>query len=229
MARLARVSPVGVPQHIIQRGNNRQPCFKSEDDMKAYLSWLKKFSKKYSVDVHAWVLMTNHVHLLCTPKKEAAISQMMQAIGRMYVRYFNDTHDRTGGLWEGRFKSCLIQSERYLLELYRYIELNPVRAGMVDQPSEYCWSSYGCNALGMPSDIHAPHAIYLLLGKSELERLKNYRDLLKAHCSPSLLSDIRDSLNKGLALGDKQFTAEIEANTSKRITSNKTGRPRKAI
>ena len=112
MARLARVAPVGVPQHIIQRGNDRQACFAGEEDMKAYLNWLKEMSKKHKVDVHAWVLMTNHVHLLCTPQEENAVSRMMQSIGRMYVRYYNYTYQRSGTLWEGRYKSCLVQSKR---------------------------------------------------------------------------------------------------------------------
>ncbi len=137
MARLARVSLVDIPQHIILRCNNRQICFGNEVDMKAYLHWLKLFSKKYQVSIHAWVLMTNHVHLLCTPQKENAISRMMQSVGRMYVRYYNRSYRRSGTLWEGRFKSCLVQNELYLLELYRYIELNPVRAGMVEEPSAY--------------------------------------------------------------------------------------------
>lgn len=181
MARLSRVSPIGIPQHIVQRGNNRQVCFGGEEDMKAYLNWLKKFSKKYFVDVHAWVLMTNHVHLLCTPQAEQAISQMMQSIGRMYVQYYNYTYQRSGTLWEGRFKSSLIQSERYLLELYRYIELNPVRANMVKEPSEYRWSSYACNGLGVKTDLQTPHPLYLALGRTEDERLENYRELFKAH------------------------------------------------
>ena len=121
MARLQRVSPIGVPQHIIQRSNNREACFASEENMKAYLHWLKEFSKKYCVEVHTWVLMTNHVHLLCTPKEENAVSKMMQSIGRMYVRYYNYTYQRSGTLWAGRFKSSLVESERYLLTLYRYI------------------------------------------------------------------------------------------------------------
>ena len=161
MARLVRVSPVGVPQHIVQRGNNRQVCFGGEEDMKAYLNWLKEFSKKYKVDVHARVLMTNHVHILCTPQEEGGISRMMQSIGRMYVRYYNYTYQRSGTLWEGRFKSSLVQSERYLLELYRYIELNPVRADMVDTPGEYSWSSYACNALGIQTELQTPHSEYL--------------------------------------------------------------------
>ena len=227
MARLVRVSPVGVPQHIIQRGNNRQVCFGGEEDMKAYLNWLKEFSKKYNVDVHAWVLMTNHVHLLCTPQEEGSISRMMQSIGRMYVRYYNYTYQRSGTLWEGRFKSSLVQSERYLLELYRYIELNPVRADMVTEPSEYSWSSYECNALGVETDLRTAHPEYLSLGKSKSERLMNYRSLFKAHVSAELLEEIRKSVSKGLALGNERFKAKIEDLTDRRVTARKAGRPQK--
>lgn len=229
MARLSRVSPVGVPQHIVQRGNNRQVCFASDEDMKAYLNWLKEFSKKYLVDVHAWVLMTNHVHILCTPYEDGAVSKMMQSIGRMYVRYYNYTYQRSGTLWEGRFKSSLIQSERYLLELHRYIELNPVRADMVDEPSEYSWSSYGCNALGVESELQTPHELYLALGKTKQDRLENYRQLFEAHIGVDLLKNIRDSVNKGLALGNKRFVAQIEELTDKRISPRKAGRPRKLL
>ncbi|WP_370634377.1 transposase [Methylophilus sp. Leaf408] len=153
MARLPRVAPVGVPQHIIQRGNNRHTCFVSEEDFIAYLGWLKEYSQKYEVEVHAWVLMSNHVHLLFIPKVENGISQMMQAIGRQYVRYFNFTYKRTGTLWEGRYKSCLVDAERHLLELSRYMELNPVRANMVGDPASYVWSSYQINALGKVSSL----------------------------------------------------------------------------
>ena len=229
MARLTRVSPVGIPQHIVQRGNNRQVCFGGEEDMKAYLNWLKEFSKKQAVDVHAWVLMTNHVHLLCTPQEEGAISRMMQSIGRMYVRYYNYTYQRSGTLWEGRFKASLLQSEQYLLELYRYIELNPVRADMVDEPSEYSWSSYTCNGLGLETDLQTPHPLYLALGKTKPERLENYRALFKAHVGPELLKEIRESVNKGLALGNEHFTAQIEALTDKRVSPRKAGRPRKDV
>ena len=197
--------------------------------MKAYLNWLKEFSKKHLVDVHAWVLMTNHIHLLCTPYEEGAISKMMQSIGRMYVRYFNHTYQRSGTLWEGRFKSSLIQSERYLLEIHRYIELNPVRADMVNEPSEYSWSSYGCNALGVETDLQTPHELYLALGKTKKERLDNYRQLFKAHVGVELLKEIRDSVNKGLALGNERFTVQIEALTKSRVTPRKAGRPKKRI
>lgn len=228
MARLTRVSPVGVPQHIVQRGNNRQVCFGSEDDMKAYLNWLKEYSMKQAVDVHAWVLMTNHVHLLCTPQENGAVSRMMQSIGRMYVRYYNHTWKRSGTLWEGRFKSSVIQSERYLLEVYRYIELNPVRADMVEDPGDYPWSSYACNALGMETELQTPHSLYLALGKTKKARLASYRELFGTHVDNELLKEIRMCVNRGLALGNEHFTAQIESLTKQRVSPGKAGRPRKA-
>ncbi len=229
MARLKRVAPVGVPQHIIQRGNNHQLCFGNEDDMKAYLNWLKEFSKKSKVSVHAWVLMTNHVHLLCTPNEEGSIGKMIQSIGRMYVRYFNDNYDRSGTLWEGRYKSCLVQNERYLLEIYRYIELNPVRANMVTDPGEYRWSSYACNALGLESELITPHREYLALNTEKEQRQENYRALSQADVSEILLQDIRKTVNRGLALGDERFKEEIEMLTKQRVTARKVGRPRRDV
>jgi len=139
MARLSRISPINRPVHLIQRGNNRQACFVSDEDHGAYAGWLKEYSPKYKVEIHAWVMMTNHVHLLCTPRQEGGVSKMMQSLGRRYVQYFNFEYRRSGTLCKGRFKSCLIQEERYLLEVYRYIELNPVRAEMVTDPGEYPW------------------------------------------------------------------------------------------
>jgi putative transposase len=177
MARKQRVSSIGVPEHLIQRGNNRQAIFACEEDMQAYVGWLKTYSKKYKVSVHAWVLMTNHVHLLCTPSSVNGISQMMQSLGRMYVTYFNRSYKRTGTLWEGRFKSCLVQEETYLMQVYRYIEMNPVRACMVDEPADYFWSSYQCNALGKKSDLLTPHSIYTRLGRNEQARQLAYRGL----------------------------------------------------
>ncbi len=227
MARRQRVTPVGVPQHVIQRGNNRKVCFGSEDDMRAYLTWLKKYARKYTVEVHAWVLMDNHVHLLCTPRAVGAVSRMMQSLGRVYVRYFNHTYQRSGTLWEGRYKSCLVESESYLLHLYRYIELNPVRANMVSQPDDYSWSSYGCNALGKESDLRTPHELYLALGRTKNKRMERYRALFEAHVDGVLLDEIRQSLNKGLALGNDRFTRQIEELTGQRVTPGKRGRPKK--
>ena len=225
MARLSRVCPIGMPQHVIQRGNNRQVCFADEQDFAAYAGWLKGYSKKYQVDIHAWVLMTNHVHLLCMPRGQNAVSHMMQSLGRHYVRYFNFSYKRTGTLWEGRFKSCLVQEETYLIQLYRYIELNPVRAGMVEQPSDYVWSSYPINALGKVSELCTPHAVYLALGKDANERQASYRELFKHHVDGKLLEDIRLAVNKGMALGSERFKTEIESLSGRRMTAKKMGRP----
>jgi len=225
MARLPRISPVGVPIHLIQRGNNRQTCFGALEDFSAYLGWLKEYSKKYAVDIHAWVLMTNHVHILCTQQQDGGVSLMMQSVGRRYVQYFNYQYRRSGTLWDGRYKSCLVQSEKYLVEVYRYIELNPVRAKMVEDPSEYVWSSYQINALGKESDLCTPHPEYLRLGSTMGERLKNYRALFVHHVESDLLNEIRSSTNKGLAIGGDCFKNEIEVLTGRRLKAKKVGRP----
>ena len=225
MARLPRISPAGVPVHVIQRGNNRQACFVSDEDHGAYVGWLKEYSKKYEVDIHAWVMMTNHVHLLCTPRQEGAVSRMMQALGRRYVRYFNFEYRRSGTLWEGRYKSCLVQVERYLLEVYRYIDLNPVRAEMVADPGEYRWSSYQINALGKFSNLCTPHPEYLALGVGPLERQKNYRALFAHHVDCELLEEIRANTNTGMAVGHDRFKEEIERLTGRRVKAKKRGRP----
>jgi len=225
MARMPRVELLDVPQHIIQRGNNRQVCFASEEDCAAYCHWMQEYSEKHGVELHAWVLMTNHVHLLCTPRKLKAISLFMQSLGRRYVQYFNSKYRRSGTLWEGRFKSCLVQQERYLLELYRYIELNPVRAAMVEDPAEYHWSSYQINGLGKQSALCTPHTIYTSLAKDKPSRLVRYRSLFKNHVKADLLADIRTTLNKGMALGSSKFKEEVERLTNRRVTEGKRGRP----
>ena len=142
MPRRARLSLPGVPWHIIQRGNNRSVCFHAEDDYQFYLHYLKEFADKFGCALHAYVLMTNHVHLLLTPARDDSAALMMKHLGQRYVQYVNRTYRRSGTLWEGRFRSCLTQSEDYVLACYRYIELNPVRAGMVLKPQDYRWSSY---------------------------------------------------------------------------------------
>lgn len=225
MARLARISPIGIPVHVIQRGNNRQACFACDEDYGVYAGWLKKYSKKYKVDIHAWVMMTNHFHLLCTPRQDGGISQMMQSLGRRYVQYFNFEYDRSGTLWEGRFKSCLIQAERYLLEVYKYIELNPVRARMVSDPGEYRWSSYQVNALGKVSGLCTPHQEYISLGEESSSRQSNYRELFVHQVEGKLLEEIRDNTNKGMAVGNDRFKEELESLTGRRLKSKKRGRP----
>jgi putative transposase len=228
MARLPRLYLPGCAQHIIQRGNNREACFYGEADYKAYLSFLKDAALKYQVDIHAFVLMTNHVHLLTTPKNQYGVSRMMQAQGRKYVQYFNFTHNRTGTLWEGRYKSTLVDADEYLLTVYRYIELNPVRAEMVTHASEYPWSSYQSNALGKPIQLLTPHPLYLQLGKEDAERQKAYRFLFRGKMSKRTLSEIRDASNKAWVLGNDRFRAQIEAKTGRRAIPLGRGGDRKS-
>ena len=223
MARLSRICLPDIPQHIIQRGNNRQVCFASEEDFAAYAHWLDEYSQKYKVAIHSWVFMTNHVHLLATPETEDGVSRMMQTLGRHYVRYFNYTYQRTGTLWEGRFKSCVVDAESYLLICQRYIELNPVRAEMVEAPGDYRWSSFQANGLGKEAKLCRPHRIYQALGKTIKSRTKAYRDLFAGHLDASILHQIRQASHQGMALGNERFKQEIERLSGRRVTAMKRG------
>ena len=223
MARLPRLCVAGVTQHVIQRGVNRQICFASEEDLAAYAYWLLESSNKYDVAVHAWVFMTNHVHLLVTPSSLDGISKMMQMLGRYYVRYFNHSYKRTGTLWEGRFKSCAVEAEKYLLSCYRYIELNPVRAGMVDLPSEYKWSSFSANGLGQKTQLCTPHDLYNALGNNVQQRASAYNELFKSQLDVKFIDNIRTASNKGMAIGSDRFKDEIEILSGRRVRSMKRG------
>lgn len=229
MARLPRLFLPDCAQHVIQRGNNREACFYGEEDYKAYLSFLKDAAAKYQVAVHAFVLMTNHVHLLVTPRDEQGVSRMMQAQGRKYVQYFNFTYGRTGTLWEGRYKSTLVDADNYLLTVYRYIELNPVRASMVGHASEYSWSSYQGNALGKPIQLLTPHPMYEQLGKTSAERQSAYRALFRGRMPERDLVAIREATNKAWALGDARFKAQIEASVGRRSAPLGRGGDRKSV
>ena len=229
MPRLPRLNLVGIPQHIIQRGNNKQVCFFVEKDYTVYLSKLKEYGQKYNVSIHSYILMTNHVHLLLTPEEEGnGVSRLMQSLGRYYVRYINQTHGRTGTLWQGRFKSTLVDSERYFLTVSRYIELNPVRANMVGYPVEYPWSSYQKNAVGKPIELLTPHFCYQSLGKTDEERQKAYRGLFDEIIPEHTLEEIRDALNKAWVLGDDRFKKQIETQTGRRASPMKRGGDRKS-
>ena len=223
MPRHPRLCLPGVAQHIIQRGNNRQACFAGQEDFVAYASWLYEYSNKYQVKIHAWVFMTNHVHLLVTPATSDGVSKMMQMLGRHYVRYFNHTYQRTGTLWEGRFKSCVIDADEYLLICQRYIELNPVRARMVVSPADYIWSSYQSNGLGKKIRFWSPHPVYSGLGSSEESRLKAYRALFKAHVDVEELAMIRTATNKGLAMGNDRFKQKVERISGRSVIELKRG------
>jgi len=218
----------GIPLHIIQRGNNRQVCFYTDRDYVVYLDKLHQYSLTLEVDVHSFVLMTNHVHLLLTPRTEQGASNLLQALGRYYVLYINSTYARTGTLWEGRFKASLINSLEYLLTVSRYIELNPVRANMVQDPAEYPWSSYRFNAMGKPIKLLKPHQIYLSLGNTEQERQKAYRSLFGNQFPELPLNEIRTATNKGWILGNNRFKKQIEQQLGYEIPPFKQGGDRKS-
>ena len=209
MARLSRFTIPGQPQHVIQRGNNRDPIFVDDEDYPYYLERLQDAAEKYQVDIHAYVLMPDHVHLLVTPWQDKGIGAMMQSIGRYYVQYFNRSYKRTGTLWEGRYKATLLDTEAYLLTCYQYIELNPVRAEMVTHPAEYPWSSYRCNALGDENLLVTPHALFNALSSDKLKRQVAYRALFDTHIESTTLEKIRESTNKAWVLGDDQFREKI--------------------
>lgn len=211
MPRQPRPDLAAVPQHVVQRGNDRQACFFEEVDYRTYLTGLRQASQRYGCSVHAYVLMTNHVHLLLTPAASGGVSRMMQWLGRHYVGYVNARYRRTGTLWEGRYKSCLVDTERYLLTCYRYIELNPVRAAMVPTPGEYRWSSYHVNARGMGDPAVSPHLEYLRLGPDAASRQLAYQMLFDEVLTHERITEIRAYLQQQRALGSLRFQHQVEA------------------
>jgi len=225
MPRRARIAIPGIPWHIIQRGNNRSPCFYAVEDYRRYLDTLQEIATKYECAVHAYVLITNHVHLLLTPNKPESAALLMKHLGQRYVQYVNRSYRRSGTLWEGRFRSCLTQSEDYVLTCYRYIELNPVRAEMVRHPRDYRWSSFRANGDGLTDTLLTPHAQYLGLGRSDDERRSSYRQLFNAHLDSERIREIRNATNGNYALGNERFKADIERTLSRRATPGKSGRP----
>lgn len=229
MPRRARLSVPGIPWHIIQRGNNRTACFYADEDYRLYLEHLGELSSKFGCAIHAYVLMTNHVHLLLTPEKEESAALLMKHLGQRYVQYVNRTYRRSGTLWEGRFRSCLAQSEEYVLACYRYIELNPVRANMVRHPREYRWSSYRVNAEGRNNELIQPHDMYKHLGRSAESRREAYRGLFKAHMDDGMMNNIRAATNGNYVLGTARFQEEIGQMLGRRVTKGRAGRPVKLV
>jgi putative transposase len=225
MPRRARLALAGVAWHIIQRGNNRSACFYAEEDYRLYLDTLQEQAEKYGCAVHAYVLMTNHVHLLLTPETADGPSLLMKHLGQRYVQYINRHYKRSGTLWEGRFRSCLAQDPRYVLGCYRYIELNPVRAGMVAQPSEYRWSSYHVNGNNEPSRLIRAHVDYQSLAADALLRAERYRTLFSAHLDLGLIEQIRSATNGNFVLGNDRFRDEVERMLKRRVVPGRSGRP----
>ncbi len=225
MPRRARLAIPGIPWHIIQRGNNRTPCFYAEEDYRRYLDTLREMAGRFGCAVHAYVLMTNHVHLLLTPSRADSAALLMKNLGQRYVQYVNRCYRRSGTLWEGRFRSCLTQSESYVLACYRYIELNPVRASMVSHPRDHRWSSYRANAEGRADPLVTPNPEYLGLGSTESDRLRAYRQLFTAHLDPQRIAEIRLATNGNYALGNDRFRGEVARMLNRRVTPGRSGRP----
>lgn len=225
MARLPRLTVPGYPHHVIQRGNNRQAIFKSDADREVLLDLLSENARKHQVALHAYVLMDNHFHLLLTPETAQGVPLMMQAVGRRYVRYFNDFHHRTGTLWEGRYKSTLVQTERYLLGCMVYMDLNPVRAGMVTDPGNHPWSSHRHYIGQTPDRRITPPSTYWGLGNTPFSREAAYTELVRAGQSAAQQGAITDATVHGWALGDDDFSAELQKRTTRRTTRARPGRP----
>ena len=229
MPRRARLRLAEQPVHLIQRGNNRSACFCAPKDQSLYLHLLAEQAHKFDCAVHAYVLMTNHVHLLLTPATADGPSLLMKHLGQRYVQYINRTYGRSGTLWEGRFRSSIVQERGYLLRCYRYIELNPVRANMVRHPGDYSWSSYCSNAESQPSKLLTPHAEYLALGATDEQRQAAYRALFCLPLDADWLNEIRQATNAGYALGNEDFKTQIAVALARRVDRGRSGRPRKNL
>jgi putative transposase len=209
MARLGRYFVADQPLHVIQRGNDRKPVFFDDDDYAQYRDWLVAASQDNGLAVHAYVLMTNHVHLLVTPETATSLPRAMQSLGRRYVRHVNARYRRTGTLWEGRYRAAPIDTDEYFISCCRYIELNPVRARMADHPRQYRWSSYRAHAEGKEDALAAFHPVWRRLGRSVESRQEAYRDLIKEKLDPAFVGALRAATNGGWALGGERFRKEI--------------------
>ena len=225
MPRRQRMFVPGIPVHVVQRGNNRQVTFFNDKDYQFYLDTLLTGLKRYGVDLHAYVLMTNHVHFLMTPQRQDSIPRLFQHIGRLYVRHINQTYKRTGTLWEGRYKCSLVDADEYLLTCHRYIELNPVKAHMVRLPEDYRWSSYGGNALGRSDFLLTSHKVYKGLRDDKQSRCACYRELFMGYIAEEDIEGIRRCLKYNYPLGNDAFKDEVERYLNRAIGQLEDGRP----
>ena len=209
MPRRLRSCPAGIPVHVVQRGNNHQICFTTDRDMRVYAKHLAEGANKFEVAVNGWVFMTNHVHLLLTPSTDHGISRLMQFLGRKYVRYFNRSYSRSGTLYEGRFKSSLVEADAYFLNCLCYIESNPIRAGMTSDPGDYQWSSYHCHAFGKSHAMWSPHPVYLGLARTPEKRCSAYRRFVGAGMDSTLADRIQQCMKTGIVLGSREFETQV--------------------
>jgi putative transposase len=229
MARQARIVVPGQPLHIIHRGNNRQDVFKSEQDHRRFIEDLAVSRNKSGCSLHAYVLMPNHYHLLLTPPTDKALSEFMQSIGRRYVRYFNNEYQRTGTLWEGRYRSSVVDSDAYLLQCYRYIEENPVRSAVVTAPNQHQWSSYHHNALGVTDPLITEHKNYTQIAANDTERKNVYSKLFKTTLDDKTTTLITSSVEKGEVLGSDQFHQKIGSIVGLKTKRDTHGGDRKSV
>ena len=228
MARLSRLVVPRQAHHILQRGHDRQPIFRDAEDFQSFLGWMRDAAKLYAVALHAYVLLPDQLHLLATPADADGLGRMMQWLGRHYVPYYNRKYQRTGTLWQDRFKASVIEAERYLMPCSRYIELAPVRAGIVASASDYSWSSYAHHAGVRPDSLITDHAMYWALGNTPFQREQVYRQFLDDMPGAAELDKLDRSLLKGWVLGSDQFKLLLEQRTSRRVGPAKRGRPAKA-
>lgn len=227
MPRKPRFYLPGIAAHIVQRGNCKQAVIYDQPDYQVYLSRLAEGAEKYGCAIHAYVLMTNHVHILMTPDSQTSISRTIQHVGRHYVTYINRTYGKSGTLWEGRHKGNNIDSQHYLLACMRYIEMNPVRAGMVNEPDDYPWSSHAFNAIGKANDIVIPHSVYQRLGNTKKERSTVYRGFFRYSMEADQLDNIRATVQTGTPLGNSRFRDQIEETLKCKVGQSRQGRPKK--
>lgn len=225
MPRLPRLDLPGIPQHIVQRGNNRLPCFLDDHDRLRYLQLLREALMHTGCKLHAYVLMDNHVHLLITPPGSGAIARLMQKLSRQYTRQFNAKHHRTGSLWEGRYKACLVDSESYVLRCYRYIDLNPIRAQLAEDASAFHWSSAAAHSGPCINPLLIPHAAYTSLGATAIERASAYQAFLQEGLPADELHAIRSHIQQQRALGSESFKSMVEAKTQRFAGTRPAHRP----
>lgn len=226
MSRKPRLDLPGFPMHVVQRGNDRRACFLDDEDRFRYLHRLRICAARANVSIHAYVLMDNHVHLLATPAAASGVSRLLQGLGATYVRAFNDRHARTGTLWEGRFHACFVDSDTHLWNCHRYIELNPVRAGICGRPDDYRWSSFGANALGHFDPILAPHPVYVSLAATPAERVSAYRRFFERELCDEDIRAMRDATQKEGAIGSDAFLRLVEARGGRPCRELAKGRPK---
>jgi putative transposase len=228
MPRQARFVVPDIALHVIQRGHNRTATFREDTDYMVYLATLAELLKNGACTLHAYCLMTNHVHLLLTPANVNACATLMRNLGQRYAQYFNRRYARSGGLWEGRFRSCLVDSAAYVVACHRYIERNPVRAAMVEAVASYRWSSYRGNVGHALNKLLTPHVEYLALGMDSNARHRAYQQMVAEGDEPGFLAAIREATNGGLSLVDPVLKSKLEANTGRRLEHKKPG-PKPAV